>query len=273
MVWNVQSAAAALVASVLIGGVPVSLRAQAPVLIPEGERVVPPAPPAMQDAPDGEPWLGVTVSKPSAALYAQVSQVPEGVGFLVDGIAPDGPAERAGLARYDFLWKLDDQLLVNESQFLTLLALQEVGRKVRLTYYRGGKNHEAEAILAARPAAEQGNTTADLAVLSPPGSNLPVRILNVAEKVAILKDEEGAVKIQKLGAGYEWILEDTDGNETSRGVIEGAAPEQIPPTVNEPLRSKLSALVRSFEAVEARERMPHVRPPRIRRVPVPDPAR
>ena len=94
-----------------------------------------------------EPWLGVRLSKPATALYAQLPKVPKGTGFVVQDLPADCPAERAGVKQYDFLWKMDDQLLINEAQFLALLDLQKVGDTVRLTIFRGGENIELEAVL------------------------------------------------------------------------------------------------------------------------------
>ncbi|NNM29045.1 MAG: PDZ domain-containing protein [Akkermansiaceae bacterium] len=236
---------------------------EAPVLVPGDER--PAASPV--EAPGEtkeEPWLGVYVSKPSQALYAHLQGIPPGVGFLVDDVADGGPAKVSGLRRHDFLWKMDGQLLVNESQLLTLLALRKVGDSVTLTYFRGGKNLETRAVLADRPAEQKGRNTADLAVLDPPIPGLPHRILNVADRVAVLRDDSGTVRIQAFGTGYHWIMEGPEGEEIARGTIEGSSEEQIPAAIKDPLRSKLRALVRSFEQARGEAKQG-----RVRRVPTP----
>ena len=76
------------------------------------------------------PWVGVEVGKLDAAMRAHATGVPEGIGFLVTSVTADGPADQAGVKSFDILWKLDDQLLVNEAQFGTLLQMHGVGDSV-----------------------------------------------------------------------------------------------------------------------------------------------
>jgi S1-C subfamily serine protease len=65
----------------------------------------------------GEPWLGISVHKPSKAVHDALHEVPEGVGFVVQDVVVNGPADLAGMQKFDVLWKINDQLVVNEAQF------------------------------------------------------------------------------------------------------------------------------------------------------------
>src|SRR5687767_13080737 len=67
-------------------------------------------------------FLGVGVEKPSETLRAQLG-LQEGVGLVVNLVEENSPAKGAGIRQHDVLHKLDDQLLVNEEQLVTLVRL------------------------------------------------------------------------------------------------------------------------------------------------------
>lgn len=217
-----------------------------------------------------EPWVGVHVSAPSQAVLAQLTGIPKGVGFVIDSVSKGSPAEAVGLQSYDFLWKMEDQLLVNRSQFATLLSLQKVGARVTLTILRGGKNEEIELMIGARPECEKGRRRADLAVMTPPIPGMST-IVNVLHKTARLRDEDGVIKVWRDGDGYGWIKLDEFGLEMSSGMLAGAEEEAFPPEQEEELKGKLQALIRAYEQA-ARTREDRVRVPRVRRVPSSDSA-
>lgn len=209
-----------------------------------------------------EPWLGVSISKPAKAMYAQVPKVPRGTGFVVDEVSSDGPAMLAGLTQYDFLWKMNDQLLVNEAQFLALLELQKVGDTVRLTFFRGGENHEVEAILKDRPEGEKGRDVADQRVMSPPLSGNP-RIVIVPHRTAELRQGNETVRISRQKDVYQWVVFDEFGLELDGGRIPIGEELEIPGEIGKSLQCKLKALIRSYEEAERR----NTRAPRVRRLP------
>src|SRR4051812_14577750 len=65
-------------------------------------------------------WLGVNTSPPPHVLRQQL-QLPRGVGLVVDMVAPDSPAQAAGVKQYDVLHKLNDQILINQQQLAVLV--------------------------------------------------------------------------------------------------------------------------------------------------------
>jgi hypothetical protein len=216
-----------------------------------------------------EPWLGVLVSKPAKATYAQLPKVPKGTGFVVDDVSSNGPAMLAGVKEFDFLWKLNDQLLINEAQFLALLELQKVGNTVRLTIFRGGENIELEAVLQDRPESEKGRELADQQVLSPPIPGMPSKVVNVHYRTAELHGAHETVRISRQGDVYTWAVFDDFGLEMESGRIPVGEDIEIPVNLDKSLQGKLKALIRSFEEAERRQ----VRRPRVRRVPTPNPGK
>jgi S1-C subfamily serine protease len=58
-------------------------------------------------------WLGLQVSKPDPSMTSQLPSLPQGIGFVIASVDEDGPAQTAGLKKFDLLWKLGDQMLVN----------------------------------------------------------------------------------------------------------------------------------------------------------------
>ena len=94
-------------------------------------------------------YLGVSTSSAPKALRHQV-ELPNGVGLVVDVVAPDSPAAEAGLKQHDLLHKLNDQLLVNPQQLAVLVRTQKAGDSIKLTVIRGGKPVELTAKLIER---------------------------------------------------------------------------------------------------------------------------
>jgi hypothetical protein len=91
-------------------------------------------------------WLGVNTSPPPHVLRQQL-QLPRGVGLVVDMVAPDSPAQQAGVKQYDVLHKLNDQLLINQQQLAVLVRTFKPGDEVKLTVIRDGKPQDLTAKL------------------------------------------------------------------------------------------------------------------------------
>ena len=83
-------------------------------------------------------FLGVGVEKPSETLRVQLG-LADGVGLVVNFVEENSPARAAGLRQHDVIERLDDQLLVNEEQLVTLVRLRKSGEGVTLAVLRGGK--------------------------------------------------------------------------------------------------------------------------------------
>lgn len=94
-------------------------------------------------------FLGVG-TEPVASQTAAQLPIRRGTGLSIVSVTEESPAAQAGLARYDVLAKLDDQLLVNSEQFAALIRGYDPGAVVKLTYYRGGREFNTTATLASR---------------------------------------------------------------------------------------------------------------------------
>lgn len=84
------------------------------------------------------PFLGIVTSPVSAAVRAQ-TDLGEGIGLLVEAVAPDSPATKAGLQEFDILARYDDQILCATEQLAALVKRTGLGKTATLTVIRRGK--------------------------------------------------------------------------------------------------------------------------------------
>ena len=155
------------------------------------------------DAPEPQVWLGMDVHKPDDSTKAQLPNLPPGIGFVVSSVEPEGPAEAAGLKRFDVLWKLDDQMLINEGQFAVLLRLSKPGDEILLSGFRGGKPLEVKVNLAERPEGRHpfpGNFV-DSAIM-PGKCEGPMRVIKLSEKLASFSASEGEARVWLEDSAY-----------------------------------------------------------------------
>lgn len=96
-----------------------------------------------------QPHLGVVTDAVPPAVRAQLD-LPEGVGLLVDFVAMESPAAKAGVKKFDVIRAFNDQVVVSGEQLITLVKLAGAGKKVKLTLVRGGRDKVVEAVLEER---------------------------------------------------------------------------------------------------------------------------
>lgn len=82
------------------------------------------------------PYLGMATSERDAE---PAPGLPDGVGLVVQQVAPNAPAAKAGLQRLDVVHKLNDQVLINNPQFRVLLRTFKPGETIRLSILRQSK--------------------------------------------------------------------------------------------------------------------------------------
>ena len=92
-------------------------------------------------------FLGVSSSPPPRELAPHLP-IPEDTGLVIDFVAKDSPAEKAGLKQSDVLAKLDDQIIIHPRQLSVLVANHKEGDTVKITYVRKGQLQEADVTLA-----------------------------------------------------------------------------------------------------------------------------
>lgn len=154
------------------------------------------------------PWVGLVVAGLDESMRAQVPEVPQGVGFLIDSVALDGPASEAGLQRYDVLWKFEDQMLINEAQFATLLKLKKVGDPVKLSVVRGGQSLEVELVLGKAPDDPKtaGISPLELPLIPTGAPGMPQVRVTPQERVAELTRADGSLARLYYKKDEAWVI-------------------------------------------------------------------
>ena len=101
------------------------------------------------------PYLGVALQPVHHALLNHLAEVlGEGRGILVEAVAPDSPAAKAGLQPDDILVRYDDQKLYSAEQLVKLVQNDKPGREATLELVRGGKSQTVKVALGHRNADE-----------------------------------------------------------------------------------------------------------------------
>lgn len=207
-------------------------------------------------------WLGLRVAKPDETITAHVPLLPQGIGFVVKSVESGGPAEAAGLAEFDLVWKLDDQKLVNEAQLAALLRLSKPGEEVVLALFRGGKPLDVRLTLGEAPVLKKpfSGELVESALLPGAGA-VPMRVVSVAQKSASFSDDEGKGVVRRNGdAYYVQIRGPKDENVFDGDVAKGDNLDRLP----EEWRRKIQVLCRSLDqALEGELSTPRQPRPRV----------
>jgi hypothetical protein len=170
--------------------------------VPEIKSAQPQAASASTDAPRA--WLGLRVAKPDKMTAAQVPSLPPGIGFVVKSLDAGGPAQCAGLLEFDLLWKIGDQMLINEAQLATLLRLSQPGEEIVISGFRGGKSLAVKLKLGEAPLLKKPFSGEMVVSAILPGAfDGPMRVVNVAEKSASFSADEGKAVVRRDGEIYK----------------------------------------------------------------------
>ena len=110
-------------------------------------------------------WLGVSLQPLTPAL-AESLGVADAKGVLVADVAPDSPADRAGLRRADVVTGAGGRAMEDGKSLARAIGAMEPGDEVTITVLRAGKAHSFDVELAGWP--EDGGEAA--AVSPGPGS-------------------------------------------------------------------------------------------------------
>ncbi len=206
--------------------------------------------------PVGEPWLGLSVSKPDAVTTTQLPALPTGIGFVVNEIAEGGPAEKAGIRKHDLFWKMDDQMLVNEGQLATLLRLSAPGDEVTISLFREGKSLDLKVTLGEGKVIRR--MLADSVIRPDDGA---MRIMDLEEKKAVVTDSRGSAEVTRRDDGDFVRIVDTAGKTVFEGFA-GDRPELS--TVPEDWRRQVCAMRRGLDHALSATPAPAMRLPRPR---------
>jgi hypothetical protein len=92
-------------------------------------------------------WLGISTDEACEVLASQLGLKP-GEGLVVIYVAPNSPAAKAGLQKFDVLVAMGDQMLVHPHQLRKLVRLKKEGDSIKLDYFRAGKKQSTTATLS-----------------------------------------------------------------------------------------------------------------------------
>jgi hypothetical protein len=208
-------------------------------------------PPPMKPPQPPRAWLGLQVDKPDATTIAHLPSLPPGIGFVIRSVDQAGPAKAAGLQELDLLWKIGDQMLVNEGQLAALLRLAKPGDEITLSGFRAGKPLEVQLKLGETPVMKRPfpGDLLDSAIL-PGACGGPQRVIHVGDRTASYTTDEGRAEIRKDGELYKVIIR----GPKDESIYEGDLPadgslEKVP----EHWRRRVQALRRGLDhALEGR---------------------
>ncbi|MBK1884253.1 PDZ domain-containing protein [Luteolibacter pohnpeiensis] len=212
----------------------------------------------------GQPWLGVNLGKPDPTVTAHIPTLPPGIGMIVESVVPGSPAEAAGLASPDLLWKLGDQMLVNYGQLVTLLRLSKPGDEVTLSIFRAGIPMEIKLVLGEAPPPRKGFNAELAERILMPDEKSPVRMVKFDSQSAIFSDEDsGKAVVSREGEAYKVVITDPEG----KVIYDGAFPEDREAAgIPKMWLHRIYVLRRGLERALENEMVP-VRPPRPRVIP------
>jgi len=214
----------------------------------------------------GEARLGLSVSKPDEVAITHLPNLPTGIGFIVKGVEKEGAADKAGIRKFDLLWKMNEQLLVNEGQLATLLRLSSPGEVINLSVFRAGKLLELKLTLGSGQAANSAeirNMLYDSVMRPEDGA---VRIVKIEQKKAVFSDKNGTAEIYRSETGDVLRITSPEGEPIFDGTLQGR-PEQS--AVPAEWKEQVCALRRSLNHALSATEAPAKRLPRPRIVPPP----
>ncbi len=95
-------------------------------------------------------YLGITLQDINDDL-AKALKLGTTEGTLISDVAPDGPADKAGLKRGDIVTAFNGKKVDDSQALQNAVVESQPGSKVTLTYLRDGKEQEATVELGTRP--------------------------------------------------------------------------------------------------------------------------
>jgi len=93
-------------------------------------------------------WIGVVIQKITPEI-SQHLEIEEETGALVSKVMPGGPADEAGIKRYDVILSFDGKQIGEMNELPRVVAATPVGRTVEVVVLRDGKQKKVEVDVAA----------------------------------------------------------------------------------------------------------------------------
>ena len=96
------------------------------------------------------PWLGVVLQTVDQWLVAKYELAVD-KGVFVTEVAPDSPADKAGLQAGDIIVSIDDTEISTAQDLIQVILSSQIGQELEITFWRGETENTTTAILAERP--------------------------------------------------------------------------------------------------------------------------
>jgi hypothetical protein len=195
------------------------------------------------DAPRMVTYLGVTANRVDETLAAQLG-LAEGLGLVVEYVAPKSPAAEAGLQRHDVLIGLDEQVLVNQEQLFYLVRSFDPGRKVDLTVLRRGEKKVLPATLGeqAAPVTQAAVTISAPFTIAQTGSVGLGDLMGGSQSIVMMSEGGHQVTLKASDADKHLTIKDRDGTIVFDGPV---TTEEDRAAVPEEYRGMLEAAERA----------------------------
>ena len=95
-----------------------------------------------------ETYLGIAVADVPSALAAHLhEQLGKAVGVIVERVATDSPAQKAGLREHDVVTSFGDQRIYTPEQLVRIVRSEKPGAKSTIDILRDGKKQTIEVTL------------------------------------------------------------------------------------------------------------------------------
>jgi serine protease Do len=113
-------------------------------------------------------YIGITMNPNGIDEAArEYYRLPDSQGVLVEEVTEDGPAERAGLRRFDIIREVDGSIVRDNADLISKVASKQPGDEVKLKVLRNGKPLSFDIVLGDR---EEGLRAATGGGRSAPGA-------------------------------------------------------------------------------------------------------
>jgi S1-C subfamily serine protease len=96
------------------------------------------------------PWLGIYMRDVDEKITGFLD-LPFAEGVVITDVAPEGPAAKAGIRKYDVIKKIGDQKVIKSDEVSESLRGKKPGDMVSLLIYRDGHNITVTAKLGEAP--------------------------------------------------------------------------------------------------------------------------
>lgn len=96
------------------------------------------------------PWTGIYAANMNRYLQSRLG-APSDEGIIVAQVAPNSPADEAGIAPGDIVLELDGKKIASEDQFRRLVESLSIGKKVEIIVWREGRRLRGELTLVEAP--------------------------------------------------------------------------------------------------------------------------